>query len=221
MILKSLRLISGKFLYCINWTVHKLRIIYIFGISSSVVHSRNSSIPSNCSGPSRGTNTSGDYSGPCSGSSSRRPSKLSSRKSSCVPRKSSQGGGELASPEESPVIKVFRVAMLGAPDVGKSALTSQFLSSDHMNTYDTVGMFVIFVTVSGIRAWRRFFPGVLNLKIIHIPIWMVVVFLWLLSIAEDDVQKVVSLCVDGKESRIIFIDHKHTEMSVSNAVCEN
>ena len=33
--------------------------------------------------------------------------------------------------------------------------------------------------------------------------------------SEDDVQKVVSLCVDGKESRIIFIDHKHVEMSVS------
>ena len=38
------------------------------------------------------------------------------------------------------------------------------------------------------------------------------------SITEDDVQKVVSLCVDGKESRIIFIDHKHTEMSVSNII---
>ena len=37
------------------------------------------------------------------------------------------------------MIKVFRVAMLGASEVGKSALTSQFLSSDHMNTYDTVG----------------------------------------------------------------------------------
>ena len=33
----------------------------------------------------------------------------------------------------------FRVAMLGASGVGKSALTSQFLSSDHMNTYDNVG----------------------------------------------------------------------------------
>lgn len=32
-----------------------------------------------------------------------------------------------------------RVAMLGASGVGKSALTSQFLSSDHMNTYDAVG----------------------------------------------------------------------------------
>ena len=33
----------------------------------------------------------------------------------------------------------FRVAMLGASGVGKSALTSQFLSSDHMNTYDNIG----------------------------------------------------------------------------------
>ena len=104
-----------------------------------MVHSRNSSIPSNCSGPSR-TNTSGDISGPCSGASSRKPSRVNSRKNSFFPsRKSSKNGVDNTSPEEAPVIKVFRVAMLGAPEVGKSALTSQFLSSDHMNTYDTVG----------------------------------------------------------------------------------
>jgi GTPase SAR1 family protein len=37
--------------------------------------------------------------------------------------------------------KQYRVAMLGASGVGKSSLTSQFLSSDHMNTYDSVGKF--------------------------------------------------------------------------------
>lgn len=35
----------------------------------------------------------------------------------------------------------FKVAMLGATGVGKSSLTSQFLTSDHMNTYDNVGEF--------------------------------------------------------------------------------
>ena len=103
-----------------------------------MVHSRNSSIPSNGSIQTR-TNTDDDVSGQCSGASSRRPSRVNSRKSSYRPRKSSKNGGDVASPEESPVIKVFRVAMLGASEVGKSALTSQFLSSDHMNTYDTVG----------------------------------------------------------------------------------
>ena len=38
-----------------------------------------------------------------------------------------------------PPPKRYKVTMLGAPGVGKSALTSQFLSSDHMNTYDNVG----------------------------------------------------------------------------------
>ena len=52
---------------------------------------------------------------------------------------SKNDGGEIGSPEEVNVIKQFRVALLGASEVGKSALTSQFLSSDHMNTYDTVG----------------------------------------------------------------------------------
>ena len=32
-----------------------------------------------------------------------------------------------------------RVLMLGATGVGKSALCSQFLSSEHINTYATVG----------------------------------------------------------------------------------
>ena len=103
-----------------------------------MVHSRNSSIPSNGSIQTR-TNTSDDVSGQCSGASSRRPSRVNSRKNSHLPRKLSKNGGESGSLEESPVIKVFRVAMLGASEVGKSALTSQFLSSDHMNTYDTVG----------------------------------------------------------------------------------
>ena len=41
---------------------------------------------------------------------------------------------------EEPAIPVqYTVTMLGGSGVGKSALTSQFLSSDHMNTYDTVG----------------------------------------------------------------------------------
>ena len=34
---------------------------------------------------------------------------------------------------------VYRVVMLGGPGVGKSAISSQFLSSDHVNTYESVG----------------------------------------------------------------------------------
>ena len=39
--------------------------------------------------------------------------------------------------------KQYRVTILGAAAVGKSSLTSQFLSSDHMNTYDTVGKWTL------------------------------------------------------------------------------
>ncbi|CAB4060161.1 unnamed protein product [Lepeophtheirus salmonis] len=70
----------------------------------------------------------------------------------------------------------YKVAMLGASGVGKSALTSQFLSSDDMNTYDSVGKI------------RRTF------------------------------QKTVSLSVDGNESKLVFIDHSSTDMSVENQV---
>ena len=33
-------------------------------------------------------------------------------------------------------------------------------------------------------------------------------------ITEDDVQKIVSVSIDGKESKLIFIDHAYSEMSV-------
>ena len=33
--------------------------------------------------------------------------------------------------------------------------------------------------------------------------------------AEDDVQKVVSVSVDGRESQMVFVDHAHADMSVS------
>merc|ERR1719189_2357090 len=90
-------------------------ILNINSAGSSVVHSRNSSIPSNCSVQTR-TNTSDDVSGQCSGASSRRPSRVNSRKNSHRPRKLSKNGGDVGSLEESPVIKVFRVAMLGASE---------------------------------------------------------------------------------------------------------
>ena len=55
--------------------------------------------------------------------------------------------------------------------------------------------------------------------------WEIVVFKFLVpaqvlngtfffSFAEDDVQKVVSVCVDGKESQMVFIDHAHSDMAV-------
>ena len=33
-------------------------------------------------------------------------------------------------------------------------------------------------------------------------------------LAEDDVQKIVSVCVDGKEAQMVFIDHAHSDMAV-------
>ena len=83
------------------------------------------------------TNTDDDFSAPGSASSSRRPSKGSRRGSSY--RGAMGATGETI--EENPP-KQYRVTMLGATGVGKSALTSQFLSSDHMNTYDTVGKLI-------------------------------------------------------------------------------
>ena len=52
------------------------------------------------------------------------------------------------------------------------------------------------------------FDGVLNTKKFKFLI------IWVFS-AEDDVCKEVSVNVDGEETRIIFVDHQHGDMSVS------
>ena len=69
--------------------------------------------------------------------------------------------------------KLIRVMMLGGAGVGKSSLCSQFLSSEHANTYERV---------------------------------------------EDSVEKEVIVAVNDKQSRIVFIDHQHGEMSLENLV---
>jgi len=125
-----------------------------------------SSLASTCSSAdilSSRTNSGEDFSFAGSESSSRRPSKGSRRSSY---RGSTAGGNPVPA-------KQYRVTILGAAAVGKSSLTSQFLSSDHMNTYDTV---------------------------------------------EDDVQKIVSVCVDGKEAQMVFIDHAHSDMALENQI---
>ena len=58
---------------------------------------------------------------------------------------------------------VYRVVMLGGGGVGKSAICSQFLSSDHVNTYESVGNtsseicrdFTMFPTVDSQRTRLR------------------------------------------------------------------
>ena len=63
--------------------------------------------------------------------------------------------------------------MLGGTGVGKSSICSQFLSSDHADTYERV---------------------------------------------EDSVEKEVVVAVNDKQSRIVFIDHQHGELSLENLV---
>ena len=73
---------------------------------------------------------------------------VGSRKSSRASRRASSacrgaGGPDILLEESFPV--QYTVAILGASGVGKSSLTSQFLSSDHMNTYDSVGKQVFYI----------------------------------------------------------------------------
>ena len=80
--------------------------------------------------------------------------------------------------------------MLGGQGVGKSAICSQFLSSDHVNTYESVGK-------------RK--------SLIKFSLW---VFNY--HITEDSVEKDVGMSVDGRESHLVFIDHAHGTMKLEN-----
>ena len=79
-----------------------------------------------------------------------------------------------------------RVLLLGQSQVGKSSLCAQFMSSDHVNTYLRVGE----ATQPQLPCNR--------------------------TLVEDSVSKEVSVSVDGEETRIIFVDHQHGEMSLEN-----
>ena len=71
---------------------------------------------------------------------SRRPSCAAGASASASVAAALQNGADVeVVRSKGPPPQAHRVAMLGASGVGKSALTSQFLSSDHMNTYDAVG----------------------------------------------------------------------------------
>ena len=78
--------------------------------------------------------------------------------------------------------------MLGASQVGKSSLCAQFLSSEHINAYDKVGK-----NATGDNSDKDD------------------------NIAEDSVCKEVSVAVNDSETRIIFVDHQHGDMSVRHA----
>ena len=58
---------------------------------------------------------------------------------------SSRGSSRSGSParEVGCELPVYRVVMLGSQGVGKSAICSQLLSSDHVNTYESVGKYLI------------------------------------------------------------------------------
>ena len=75
--------------------------------------------------------------------------------------------------------------MLGASQVGKSSLCAQFLSSEHINAYDKVGKNTIKLDNDADDTF-----------------------------AEDSVCKEVSVAVNDAETRIIFVEHEHGDMSV-------
>jgi GTPase SAR1 family protein len=95
----------------------------------------------------------------------------------------------------------YCVAMLGATGVGKSALTRQFLSSDHMATYEdeTAGE----ECLSRVEKSEKMCESFTYLSLCHLS-------------AELGVRKAVSVSLDGSESALVFIDHAHTDMAVRN-----
>ena len=83
----------------------------------------------------------------------------------------------------------YRVLLLGGPQVGKSSLCAQFLSSEHINAYDRVGE-----DDSDDDDDDDDITGDV--------------------VTEDTVCKEVSVAVNDEEKRLVFVDHQHGDMSV-------
>ena len=88
---------------------------------------------------------------------------------------------------------LVKVLMLGAPGVGKSSLCVQFVTSEHVNTYHSVG--------KAQHPPDRPDSPYLGEKI---------------SISDDSVCKEVNMAVNKEEARLVFIDHKHGEISLQS-----
>ena len=69
-------------------------------------------------------------------------------------------------------VRSYRVSVIGAADVGKSSLTSQFLSSQHMNTYDTVGQYHEIIRIRlEFQPFKEAFKEQYFFGHVDIPIW--------------------------------------------------
>lgn len=89
----------------------------------------------------------------------------------------------------------YRVVMLGEASVGKTALVSQFMTSEYMHTYDA--------SLGECNQKNQSVPPLM--KPSHSPP----------SPDDEFGEKSVSVLLDGEESEMVFIDHPSTEMSVS------
>ena len=59
--------------------------------------------------------------------------------------------------EEEEEVERFRICILGASGVGKTALVNQFLTSEYMNTYDaSLGIIFIYSRVTFITKDQKF-----------------------------------------------------------------
>ncbi|KAL2733821.1 GTP-binding protein REM 2-like isoform X2, partial [Vespula squamosa] len=115
---------------------------------------------------------------------------------------SGQGGAESTESEIEEIPK-YRVVLLGDSGVGKTALVSQFMTSEYMNTYDaSLGNCIncyIHCTNRGCK-----YHSYNSLCF---------------SFTDDEFgEKTVSILLDEEESEMIFIDHPHIEMSVENSL---
>ena len=90
--------------------------------------------------------------------------------------------------------------MMGDCQVGKTSLVSQFITSEHIHTFDSsLGEF--YTASSAVR--RR--------NIFILPCWS----------DEEYGEKSVSVKIDEEEVELCFIDHPSNEMSVGDRATQN
>ena len=93
--------------------------------------------------------------------------------------------------------------MLGAEGVGKSSLCAQFLTSEHINAYGRVGKEINDTSKSTQNVWFCFKINCFSRSFYS---------------SEDNICKEVSVALNKVETRLIFVDHQHGEMSVCGEI---
>ncbi|KYN32294.1 GTP-binding protein REM 1 [Trachymyrmex septentrionalis] len=138
----------------------------------------------------------------------------STRESRLLSSASQLSGIEAEEEADGERVTTYKVGMLGASEVGKTALTAQFTTSDYICAYDAS----LVASYVSLTFYARGFHSHLELHYISLCFRgtnnKTLSFVKQLLRYDEYGQKNVSVMLDGQETELEIIDHPAAEMSV-------